>query len=193
MLSRRVFPALVVAFLVAGCGDSAGPLAPEPEEAPEFVTSQDFQGSGVLKKLFLSRIFVAPMSPDQEVATTPVESRARGLSTFQLSRDGKTLHYQVLVGRIENVTMAHIHLAPAGTNGPVVVWLYPGGPPPQLVEGRTDGVLARGTITDAQVIGTLAGQGVAGLLEAIREGNAYVNVHTSQYPAGEIRGQVKSF
>lgn len=193
MLSRRVFPALFVTLLIAGCGDSAGPLAPEPEQGPETVTSQDGKGVALEKKLFLSRIFIAPMSADQEVAATPVESRARGLSTFRLSRDGTTLHYTVLVSRIENVTMAHIHIAPAGANGPVVVWLYPAGPPPMLIEGRLDGVLARGTITDAQVVGALAGQGLAGLLEALREGNAYVNVHTSQYPAGEIRGQVKSF
>lgn len=193
MLSRRVFPALVAALLVAGCSDSAGPLAPEPEQAPELVTSQDGKGLALGKKVFLSRLFIAPMSADQEVAATPVESRARGLSTFRLSRDGKTLHYTVLVSRIENVTMSHIHIAPAGTNGPVTVWLYPDAPPPMLIEGRTDGILARGTITDEQVIGPLAGQGLEALLQALRDGTAYVNVHTSQYPAGEIRGQIKSF
>lgn len=198
MLSRRVLPALVVALLVAGCGDSAGPLAPEAEQRRELVTSldgkgQEGKGQASVKPLFLSRVFIAPMSPDQEVTTTPVESRARGVSTFRLSRDGQALHYQILVNRLENVTMAHIHIAPAGANGPVAVWLYPDGPPPMLIEGRTDGVLARGTITDARVIGPLAGQGLEGLLEALRDGRAYVNVHTSRYPAGEIRGQVKSF
>ena len=193
MLSRRVWPALVAALLVTGCGDSSDPLAPDSEQRPEVMTSQDGKEAAPGKKAILSRIFIAPMSAEQEVATTPVESRARGLSTFRLSRDGKTLHYIVRVRRIENVTMAHIHIAPAGTNGPVAVWLHPDGPPPMLIEGRTDGILARGTITDDQVIGPLAGQGLEGLLEALRSGTAYVNVHTSQYPGGEIRGQVKSF
>ena len=193
MLSRRVWPALVAALLMTGCGDSSDPLAPDSEQRPEVMTSQDGKEAAPGKKAILSRIFIAPMSAEQEVATTPVESRARGLSTFRLSRDGKTLHYIVRVRRIENVTMAHIHIAPAGTNGPVAVWLHPDGPPPMLIEGRTDGILARGTITDDQVIGPLAGQGLEGLLEALRSGTAYVNVHTSQYPGGEIRGQVKSF
>ena len=45
-------------------------------------------------------------------------------------------------------------------------------------------------IRDANVINALAGQGVAGLMAAIRSGNAYVNVHTLQFPPGEIRGQI---
>jgi hypothetical protein len=53
-----------------------------------------------------------------------------------------------------------------------------------------DGVLARGTITEADLVGPLAGQPLSALVEAIRSGNAYVNVHTVDHPAGEIRGQL---
>ena len=63
-------------------------------------------------------------------------------------------------------------------------------PPAQLISGRSQGLLAEGVITDADVVGPLAGLGVDGLLEAIEEGNAYANVHTSLYPPGEIRGQL---
>jgi hypothetical protein len=39
-------------------------------------------------------------------------------------------------------------------------------------------------------VGPLASQGIAGLVATIRGGNAYANVHTVQFPPGEIRGQV---
>ncbi len=135
--------------------------------------------------------FVAPLSAGEEVATPPVESLATGVATFKLSDDGTELSYRLIVANIENVTQSHIHLAPAGANGGVVAWLYPSGPPAQLIPGRTDGVLATGTITSADLVGALAGASLDDLLAAMRSGGAYVNVHTSQYPAGEIRGQIR--
>jgi hypothetical protein len=71
-----------------------------------------------------------------------------------------------------------------------VAWLYPSGPPAQLIPGRSNGVLAEGVITADNLVNALAGQPLEALLEAIRAGNAYVNVHTSQFPPGEVRGQI---
>lgn len=135
------------------------------------------------------RNFVAQLSGGQEVP--PNASRARGVATLQLSGDGTELAYRLVVANIENVTQAHIHLAPAGANGSVVAWLYPGSPPAQLIPGRTQGVLAEGTITGASLIGPLAGQPLQALVDQLVAGNAYVNVHTSQFPPGEVRGQIR--
>jgi hypothetical protein len=135
------------------------------------------------------RNFRAPLSGSEEVA--PVETHARGQAIFQLSSDGTELHYRLIVANIENVTQAHIHIAPAGANGPVVAWLYPLAPPAQLIPGRSDGILATGVITADDLVGLLAGASLEVLLDHLRAGNAYVNVHTSQYPAGEIRGQIR--
>jgi hypothetical protein len=125
---------------------------------------------------------------DEEVP--PNDSRAQGQAVFRLSDDGMTLSYKLIVANIENVLMSHIHLAPAGSNGNIVVWLYPSAPPPQLIPGRTQGVLAEGEITSADLVNDLAGADLEDLLDEIRAGNAYVNVHTSQFPPGEIRGQL---
>ncbi len=131
----------------------------------------------------------AHLSGDQEVPA--VETRAQGQAIFKLSPDGTELRFKLIVANIENVTMAHIHLAPAGENGDIVVWLYPAAPPPQLIPGRSQGVLAQGVITTADLVGPLGGQSLSALVDAIEAGDAYVNVHTSQFPGGEVRGQIR--
>jgi hypothetical protein len=116
------------------------------------------------------------------------DSRAQGQAIFQVAKDGESIAYKLIVANIHNVTQAHIHQGPAGVNGPIVVWLYPAGPPAQLIPGRSQGILAQGTITAASLVGPLAGRPLEDLLADLNSGNAYVNVHTSQFPPGEIRG-----
>jgi hypothetical protein len=139
----------------------------------------------------------------------PRPTRAQGEAIFQLSKDGTELTYKLIVANIENVFMAHIHIAPATANGPITVWLYPQvpfqpsptTPPASWIEGRFDGVLASDTITAANLSGPLAGKTLADLIMEIESGNAYVNVHTNDFVAplntgagdffpGEIRGQI---
>lgn len=129
-----------------------------------------------------SRMLTAELSGANEVPA--VESEGNGIAIFNLSRDG--ISYKLAVENIDEVTQAHIHLAEAGANGPVVAFLF------GFVEGgvTTDGVLARGTITEGDLVGPLAGMPLSALVDALRNGGAYVNVHTVDHPAGEIRGQV---
>jgi hypothetical protein len=144
-----------------------------------------------------NRNFVAHLSGSGEVPANA--SLGQGQAFFQLSADGTTLSYRLNVANIDNVVASHIHVAPAGVNGPVVAFLFgpaaPGG-------GRFDGVLAEGTITAANLVGPLAGQPLSALLDAMAAGNTYVNVHTNDgiapagtgpgdLPAGEIRGQIQ--
>ncbi|HET9416081.1 MAG TPA: CHRD domain-containing protein [Candidatus Limnocylindria bacterium] len=137
------------------------------------------------------------------------DTHARGAAHVKLSADGMSLEYQLVASNIHNVIMAHIHLQEPGTdpgaaNGGIVVWLYPStavGPPAAPGGGRHDGILARGTITAANLTGVLAGQPLSALVDAIESGLAYVNVHTNDgmapdntgpgdFPGGEIRGQL---
>lgn len=121
----------------------------------------------------------------------PVQTLAQGQAIFKLKAGGAELHYKLIVANIEDVMMAHIHLGFADENGPVAVWLYPDAAPPQLIPGRLDGVLAEGVITDASIVPGVPLTSLADLVDVIRAGGAYVNVHTSVNPSGEIRGQIR--
>lgn len=133
--------------------------------------------------------FSAHLSGAEEVP--PADTTAQGQATFQLDATGTSLHYRLNVANIENVLMAHIHVAPPGENGAVVAWLYPSAPPPELIEGRFQGVLAAGVVRASDLVGPLEGQTLADLIEKLNAGETYVNVHTLQFPGGEVRGQIR--
>jgi hypothetical protein len=136
----------------------------------------------------------------------PSVSRAQGQAIFRVSRDGSTVDFRLIAANIENVTMAHIHCGRFGENGPVRMWLYPvigpTGAPLDPGGGRISGVLASGTFALGSQMCPAANVGQdMPLLDAMRAGLTYVNVHTSagqevtntgpgDFPGGEIRGQI---
>ena len=139
---------------------------------------------------------VGQLSARDEVPSN--ESLATGQAIFHLSADGTQLDFKLIVANIENVVAAHIHLGPEGVNGPVVAFLFG---PAAAGGGRFDGLLAQGTITEADLVGPLAGQPFSALVDAMLAGGTYVNAHTNDglappgtgpgdLPAGEVRGQI---
>jgi hypothetical protein len=124
--------------------------------------------------------FDAVLSPDNEVP--PRASGASGAA--RLTFDGTTVTFKVQASDLNNVTMGHIHSGAAGTNGPVRVFLFGPVAPPQ---SHAQGTLVEGSFTAANVTGIDFNT----LIEELRAGTAYVNFHTTTYPAGEIRGQVR--
>ncbi|MCH8192707.1 MAG: CHRD domain-containing protein, partial [Planctomycetes bacterium] len=143
---------------------------------------------------------VAYMIPDPPAALTATltgtaagtDSSATGMAVFQPNADGTAISYVLSVTGLENATMAHIHVSDEpGANGGVAVWLYPAGPPPTLIPGSFTGVLGEGEITADSLAGSLAGESLDALIQAIQENRAYVNIHTEQFGGGEIRGQIE--
>lgn len=126
--------------------------------------------------------FLARLSGAGEVPL--VDTDATGRAKFTL-KNGR-LSYKLNVDDIEGVTQAHIHLGLPNENGGVVAFLFG----PVDPTGPIDGRLARGTVTEADLIGPLVGQPFSGFVEALRDGDLYVNVHTVANPSGEIRGQI---
>jgi hypothetical protein len=109
----------------------------------------------------------------------------------KISRSEQRIDYELSYQDIEGggILFAHIHIGQRLANGDVVTFLCGGGtkPTPCPPSGTVTG-----TITPADIIPRPA-QGVVtfeDLVEAIREGITYANVHSMRSPGGEIRGQI---
>lgn len=123
-----------------------------------------------------------------------------GTGTFSIDLDTKaamanyTLTYSNLSAP---VTQAHIHFAKARVAGGIIVFLCtnlgngPAGTPTCPANGGT----VTGTITASSILAVPAQLVPAGnfdaLEDALTSNTAYANVHTTNAPAGEIRGQIR--
>lgn len=129
--------------------------------------------------------FIATLSGSEEVP-----ARGTGANgTAQILVEGNQITYAIEVDDITAITAAHIHTAAAGVNGPVRLFLYPA--PPNTTAPQV-------TVTDKHILvqATVNASAVNGvsfdeLVNAMRSGNAYVNVHSTQFPGGEMRGQIR--
>jgi CHRD domain len=180
-----------VAALVVGCAEDRR-TATEPEE----ITIPLYSVEGTAEQHHAT-----DLSGSEEVP--PRDTPAGGLAIFREQQDSDLVDFHLVTSKIVNVNQAHIHCGAFGANGPVRMWLFPViGPsgaalvhPAQL--GKHTGVLNSGTFNPT---GVTCPDGTA-LIDAMRAGLAYVNVHTTDgvdpvntgpgdFPGGEIRGQL---
>jgi hypothetical protein len=207
MRTRMLTGVMFAAAVIGACSDQTRtPTQPETLSAPLTVSPVKPEGTPENHRTHLKG--------DEEVFSgtpSPADSQAQGQAIFQVNKDGDSVDYKLIASNIENITQAHIHCAPAGVNGPIVMWLFPSPSSTMALPGgggRHDGVLAEGTFDNSHVLATTlpACPGglttLADLLDRIREGNAYVNVHTNDgvaptntgpgdFPGGEVRGQIR--
>jgi CHRD domain len=96
---------------------------------------------------------------------------------------GTEIDWTLNLTNITAVVASHIHgPAPAGTNASVIINLFI----PNVATGTVNGEVAHGSITNANN----ANVSLDSLRTLFNNGNAYVNVHTTANPGGEIRDQV---
>lgn len=186
-IEKGWFVGLLSFVFVIGYACQDQPVNLDKSDSGQTAELSKNEGSGAAWSGTLQRNFRTHLKGENEVPA--VETNAQGQAIFKV--EGTSIHYKLIVANIEDVRMAHIHNAPAGENGGVVVWLYPSAPPPQLIEGRFQGILAEGTITADDLVGSLEGESLDRLLDEMKAGNTYVNVHTVEHGGGEIRGQIQ--
>lgn len=141
----------------------------------------------------LEEFFVAKLRGAEETPAG-VSTAATGLFGAQLDSSETSLMFALLYSGLEggSVTAAHIHLGrPAITGGIVIHLCGSGGKPICPAPPAT----VSGAVSAADVV-AVGGQGLAAgefaeIVRAMRQGDVYVNVHSTSYPGGEIRGQIK--
>ncbi len=117
---------------------------------------------------------------------TPVTTSASGKLTASLSADQTELSFELQVSNLVGVTQAHIHCGGAEENGPIAAFLHGLADPMDV-----DGVLSTGTLTAADLVGGEAcAVSFGDFVDALLNGQTYVNVHTEANPPGELRGQI---
>jgi hypothetical protein len=143
--------------------------------------------------------FKARLRGFQEVPA--VSTEASGEFKAKINKDETSIEYELSYENLSGtVSQGHIHFGQFSVNGGISVWLCqteapfldPAGVAPTCPQAGT----VTGTITADNVIGP-AGQGIAAgefaeLVDAMRAGVTYANVHTlPQFGGGEIRGQIR--
>ena len=120
------------------------------------------------------------MSGSQE--NPPNSSPATGTTAVRLNHGQGSVCYDMSVSNLTTApSMAHIHKAPAGTNGSIVIHLFgTGGAPAPTTTSFTITNFCQTGISQA-------------LIKDIVQNpdQYYVNVHTQTFPGGEIRGQLR--
>ncbi|MGH7119942.1 MAG: CHRD domain-containing protein [Acetobacteraceae bacterium] len=103
----------------------------------------------------------------------PVATQGKGTADLTYDATTRTLKWSVTTSDLSSaVTMAHFHgPAVAGKNGRVQIWISKRGKAP------SNPITGEATLTQAQA-------------EMLMDDELYINVHTKDHPAGEIRGQV---
>jgi hypothetical protein len=133
-----------------------------------------------------------------------ISTTGHGEFQARISNDDSQITYVLTYADIQggSAAQAHIHFGPPNNTGGISVWLCANPallPPTTVIPPGTQacplvsGTIS-GTITAANVIGP-TNQGIGPgeldeLIAAIRAGKTYVNVHSTTWPAGEIRSQI---
>lgn len=118
-------------------------------------------------------IFTTDLSGMNEVP--PNNSNASGKAISMLSGNETSLDFIVQTAGLRNITMAHFHDGKVGVNGPIVKTIQ--------INPVTGKAIGSWTNMDPEPL-------TPTLVNKLKRGDLYINIHTVQLPDGEIRGQL---
>lgn len=153
-----------------------------PEKLAKYLTQQYYvnvhttaNAGGEIRgqlKLETDKGYKASMDANQQVHT--VVSNAQGLGSFAVSLTGEKIDVKLITTGLSGaITAAHLHYGAPGMAGGVAVNLS------TLIMGNS-------------IVGSVDISAITGLIDSLKAGNVYVNIHTTLNAAGEIRGQLET-
>jgi hypothetical protein len=124
-----------------------------------------------------------------------ISTVGEGRFEAKIDGDAQTITYELRYTLENPATVSHIHFAQRHVGGGIIAFLCGGGSKPACPPGTTAEAVVTGVITPADIIGPTT-QGIEPgsfdeAVRAIRAGATYANVHSTRWPAGEIRGQIR--
>jgi hypothetical protein len=132
--------------------------------------------------------------------TGAISSTGQATLKLTLDKTAQTLTYTLTYSGLTNVLQSHIHFGKNHVAGGIMVFFCsnlgngPAGTP-ACPDDTSGAATVTGTITPAGVVGPTAQNITAGdfaaVVAALASNTAYGNIHTKQFPAGEIRGQIR--
>jgi len=142
--------------------------------------------------------FVASLSGFNEIGgvgageTGAILSNGRGSLVLDFDKKAGTAEYTLTYsGLSSTVTVAHIHFGKVHVAGGIIVFLCGGGGQAACPSsGTVSGTITAGNVQAIESQNVKAGDFDA-FEDALTTNTAYANVHTTNFPAGEIRGQVR--
>lgn len=129
---------------------------------------------------------MATLTGGEETPTPGILTGATGTASVSVDTTGRNVIVELQIQNLGNASTAgHIHIGPRGVAGPVVLdFAFPA--------GRTGdfGLLFRLGAADFRARPEIGIATFDDAMQAILAGNAYVNVHSTAFPGGEVRGQL---
>lgn len=160
---------LILALLVSGCGDDPANGPATADQYAAVLTISGLPGTGVTS-------LTVPLSGSQVVP--PRGTTATGIAQIYIGKS--TIDYSITLNNASGVTRAELYVGPPGESGTLAAVLYSSSP-----TSTVNGVL----VDSALVAADIRNVSLDGLMRAIPDGDAYIQITTSSAPQGLLRGQ----
>jgi streptogramin lyase len=135
----------------------------------------------------IRRTFSSVMSGDEQMP--PVETDTIGRISLSVPRNESEINYKINITGTPNILSAYIHTGKIGENGEAIVDLLKDSKKVTTENGL--GVIIRGDIFESDLVGPMKGKSLKDAINAITDGDTYVNISTPSNTRGEIRGPIE--